>query len=347
MSVIENKPISVRRDILPMGEIMVIDNNTVMHDKHLSFTCDIDGALTGTVRVGHGIGCYDSVHLEINPTHLRMISRYARVIEIETEHGLNISDYISVKVDCKYSSGDITVMTSSGMYKWENVAWSGRQGDVYAASDDTVLKNIKFNWSCDGYSRDIYLFGDSYFNTRDPGRWPYYLRADGYMNNFMSAYPGMAAARAIIDFKLSVERGTPKYAVWCMGMNNGDKDGKINESYLETTTEFLAICKEKGITPILSTIPSTPIVDNSHKNEWIRAQGVRYIDFAHAVGGDVYHEEYIGKDYIRPDGSPDKNITGYDWYADMLYGDLVHPAAKGAQALYMQVLVDFPEIMYR
>ncbi len=347
MSSVKNVPISGRRDVLPVGEVFIIDNNTVMHDKHLSFFADIDGVLAGTVCVGHGIDCYCASRLEITPTHLRIVQKFVALNVKEIEHGLTISDYIGVTIDAKHSRGDIVIMTSTGMFKWENVSWEGRQGDVFATSEDTELKNVRLNWSADGYSKDIYLFGDSYVNTSDPGRWPHYLLRDGFMNNFMTGYPGMACDRALVDFKLSIERGTPTYAVWCMGMNNGDKDGKINERYLATTSEFLAICKERGITPILSTIPSTPIIENEPKNEWIRAQGVRYIDFAHAVGGDVYHADYIGKDYTRPDGSPDKNITGYDWYDEMLYPDLVHPRPRGAQALYMQVLVDFPEIMYR
>ena len=106
-------------------------------------------------------------------------------------------------------------------------------------------------------------------------------------------------------------------------MNNGDRDGVINPDWLSTTAEFVATCKEKGIEPILSTIPSTPKVNNDFKNEWVRNSGVRYIDFCSAVGAN-------------------KDIN---WYPDMLYKDQVHPASAGAVALYNQVLTDFPEIM--
>ena len=107
-------------------------------------------------------------------------------------------------------------------------------------------------------------------------------------------------------------------------MNNGDSATAINSSYLASVTEFLAICEEKNIIPILSTTPCTPTVNNSFKNEWVRNSGYRYIDFSRAVGGDE---------------------VGSAWYDGMLYtGDNVHPATPGAKALYAQFLVDFPEI---
>ena len=135
----------------------------------------------------------------------------------------------------------------------------------------------------------------------------------------------MNTQNGLIDFKVAIEKGTPEFAVWCLGMNNGDKTEDPNEPWLEATKEFLEICKEKGITPILSTIPSTPVVNNEPKNKWVRASGYRYIDFNRAVGAD-------------------KDVA---WYPEMLYKDNVHPALHGAEALYSQVLVDFPEIMKR
>ena len=125
-------------------------------------------------------------------------------------------------------------------------------------------------------------------------------------------------------------------------MNNGDTIGSAtpNAKWLAATEEFIAICEAKGITPILATIPSTPTVLNVNKNAWVRESGYRYVDFARAVGGESYNASLIGKDY----GNGKTNLTGYEWYADMLSTDLVHPALLGAKALYMQFVVDFPEI---
>jgi hypothetical protein len=166
----------------------------------------------------------------------------------------------------------------------------------------------------------------------------------------------------LVDFNTALTCSTPEFALWLLGMNNGDpwpeyaqeteetkenpeaakklkairKDvpdcqsdtrdtliSKINPSWLAPTEEFLALCKAHGITPILATIPQTPKINNLPKNEWIRRSGHRYIDFNHAVGAD--HDP--------------------KWHPDMLHSDDVHPLTLGAKALYSQVLADFPEIM--
>ncbi len=319
-------PIVVSKTVESLSGYVPLCENTVMHNKHLIFTADIDGALGGMLTLGHGKTKYSSSFIEITEKTLAVRHHYAEPREIAViEHGLEIKDFITVNIDTAFGSADISIYTSTGKFCEKGVSWSGRNGEIFMEMSGNVLKNAKCNWFCDDYSRDIWLFGDSYFNTGDPGRWPYYLREDGYANHFMTGYPGMGSEPAINQFKDSLKFGKPKFAVWCMGMNNGDKDGKLNEVWLKATEEFLAICRELDITPILSTIPSTPKVNNVQKNEYVRASGCRYIDFNRAVGAD-------------------KNLS---WYPEMLYKDEVHPWHPGAVALYQQVLVDFPEITYK
>jgi hypothetical protein len=133
----------------------------------------------------------------------------------------------------------------------------------------------------------------------------------------------MRAEAGIEGFKYALSYAKPEFAVWCLGMNNGDgADGKLDEKWLSATEAFLKICDREKIVPILSTVPSTPKVNNVPKNEWVKASGRRFIDFNRAVGAD----ELIG------------------WYEGMLSEDLVHPNPLGAMALYARVLKDFPEI---
>ena len=155
-------------------------------------------------------------------------------------------------------------------------------------------------------------------------RWPYYLVEAGYTNFLLSGYPGRDTTSALIDFKELINHGTPKFAVWCMGMNDMDDGENVNERYKKATDEFLEICKERGIIPILSTIPSVPERSNNGKNNFVRNSGYRYIDYARAVGGEE---------------------MGSSWFHGMLYTDLVHPDTLGAKALYVATITDFPEIM--
>lgn len=128
---------------------------------------------------------------------------------------------------------------------------------------------------------------------------------------------------------------TPKYIVWCMGMNNKDTETSVNADWNSTFNALKDLCEANGIELILSTIPTVKggyVEDTNEynlrihkfKNAIVRSSGLRYIDFDKAVGAN---EE-----------------TG-EWYGDMLYTDGVHPAADGARALFMQAIADFPELM--
>ena len=133
----------------------------------------------------------------------------------------------------------------------------------------------------------------------------------------------MGAPAALKQFKQLLPMDTPQYVIWAMGMNNGDRNGKLNSSWLSATEEFLKLCEEYGVTPILCTIPTTPKVNNRLKNAWIESSGYRYIDFDLSV--------------------VENHVTG-EWFAGMAASDLNHPTTLGAKALYPQVFADFPEL---
>lgn len=321
----EKRMINAEADMLNDGDILEIDDNTVMHNKRLIFSCNIgDGFGGGTVlKLGHGEDCYAATWLELSSEKAVVRHKYVEVNTVLDEaHGISLSGYVTVIVDVKFGAATVTVNSAGGMYYKENVSWAGRNGKVFARVIGGSVEKVRATWTCDDYGKKIYAFGDSYFNAGSPARWPYYLHRAGYDNCFMTGYPGMGAQRGIIDFRLAITRGTPVYAVWCMGMNNGDKDGVINPVWLETTTEFIESCKNRNIIPIICTIPNTPTVNNEQKNQWVRESGCRYIDLNKAVGAD----------------------ESVAWYEGMLHTDNVHPSVSGAQALYARVISDFPEI---
>ena len=170
------------------------------------------------------------------------------------------------------------------------------------------------------------MFGDSYF-AYSADRWTYYLQQYGYAQNaLIDGWPGEGSANARNSLLTLIQFGTPKYIVWCMGMNDGsDTDASTPSSdWTIRRDEMLAICNENGITPIFATIPNVPSVLNTGKNAWIKASGYRYIDFAAAVGAES---------------------AGSTWYSGMLSSDNIHPSESGAKALFARALVDFPEIM--
>lgn len=336
---------------LSSGEYLNLAKNTLMNSKTLSFYCNLNSIPEGAcIKVGHGETSYGGTYLQIEKTKIKHVE-YATGASIrEYEHKLDIKGFLAVNVEVGFGHADVTVMTLGGMYK-SRPSWGGRQGAIFASPSGMSIDNVSMSWSADSLSENIWLFGDSYFNCIHATRWPSYLFKSGLESYAMFAFPGMGTATALEDFKWAVlELGyAPQYVVWCMGMNNGDKDDvTVNASWLELTTEFLSICEEKGITPILTTIPSTPIIYNRAKSQWVIDSGYRYVDFEAAVGAKERDVSLIGEyEATKSDGTKMYNKTGYRWTPGMIDVDCVHPATNGAAALYMRFLTEFPEITYR
>ena len=310
-------------ETLADGEKLVLTElNVVKHNKSLIFSATVADLGDGLIRISHGENTYAGNHLEITADKILVYTTNSGTSVKEYSHGLDISGDLYVRLDAPRSKVNITIITDSGTYR-KTVAWSGCNGDISCSAQGTALQNVDLRWFAAGIESDFWFFGDSWFNTTSSARWTSYLMDDGYMDVLLAAYPGMRAPAGLTQFRELLTLDTPKYAIWALGMNNGDRKGAVNESWLTSTEEFLRLCEQYGVTPILCTIPTTPKVDNRLKNAWIRESGYRYIDFDLAVVED--------------------HITG-SWFDGMAASDLNHPTELGAKALYPQVFADFPEL---
>lgn len=303
-----------------------LGGNHVMNNKRLTLTFEIDQLHDGEViSLGHGEKEYGASVLEITKTHLRSYYYTNKQEEyLNTAHGIEISGKITVTIRVGFGLAEISIANETDKFVTGEFHWGGRNGEIFAKSVGAEMKNVTLSWWCFDLKQEIWLFGDSYFNMTDLSRWPTYMLDEGYTEYLLTGYPGRMSKDALADFKELLDFGTPKYAVWCMGMNDKDTANGVNAAWKAATEEFIAICDEKGIIPILATIPNTPTNINSFKNEIVLASGCRYIDFATAVDG---------------------NEQGSPWTSGMLSSDKVHPAKPGAKALWEQVKKDLPEIL--
>lgn len=305
---------------LSLGEYLDIKKN-----KTLAFYANID-SFNG-LRIGHGETVYGGSYLDIDSSKVT-VYEYSNAAGVVTtaSHGLNLSGFVSVVLDVGVKAS-VTICTSSGSFTLSDIRWSGCNGPIFAKSIGSKLISCELKWTCSDLKADVWVIGDSYLGLTTPERFPYHLLSAGFDNWLACGYPGAGAYSQKMSVTNLLAMGTPRYIVWAIGMNNAD-NGAINSSWLTETKQVIEMCQKRGITPILTTIPSTwdnngaLTRDNSYKNAWIKSSGYRYIDFEKAVGAD----------------------KGAGWYDGMLSSDGVHPAELGAKALAARFIVDVPEI---
>ena len=320
------------------GTIFELEKNSVKSNNSFSFSAQL-GTFT-KIRIGRGKPTeklYSSGWVEVDSENINIVTYFSdsQTTTQTYAHGLtfenNIQILLSMLVEDKI---DVTVV-SNGKSFTQRSDWKGFNGTLFAESIGSTLNNARFSWTCKKLSSNIWLFGDSYFGTTSELRWTYYMLKNGYKDVLINGFAGAGCASAYSDVITLLQHNTPKYIVWCMGMNNKDTESSVNTEWNSTFSALKDLCESYGIELILSTIPTVKggyVEDTNEysmrihkfKNAIVRSSGLRYIDFDKAVGAN---EE-----------------TG-EWYGDMLYTDGVHPAADGARALFMQAIADFPELM--
>lgn len=247
-------------------------------------------------------------------------------------HGLTIANNIAVFIKSNYDeTADIIIMSNGNVYT-QTVSWFRMVSNTIPgviAPPNTTLTNCKLTQTCEDYRAKTWAYGDSYFNC-SASRWMYYADQEGFMDNMLvDAYPGENSVNALNGLNADLAKGTPKFILWALGMNDGsDGESAPQADWLSTVQTVISLCESKGIIPILATIPTVPTINNEQKNAWVRNSGYSYIDFADAVGAD----------------------SNGNWYDGMLESDAIsniHPTVTGAQALFMRACVDFPQMMVK
>lgn len=311
-----NLQLTATRNNLRKGERIAFEGNITSFESlriGLSFTTGVstDGNQMNTFRID-----------ETN------ISYYARsnYTPVTVAHGLTIANNIQIILELSAeASVKFTLISNGNMFTHVFTSYVRQTiGNPFVLSVGSVLSDCKLTWTCNDIGKEIWMFGDSYF-AYDAARWTYYLHQYGYDQNcLLDGFPGEGGVNGRVSFNNLLQYGTPKIAVWCLGMNDGtDSESAPASDWVSARDYFLKYCTDNNITPVFGTIPTVPTINHEQKNAWIKSSGYRYIDFAKAVGASA---------------------SGA-WYGNMLSSDRVHPTETGARALFAQVLIDLPEIM--
>ena len=279
------------------------------------------------IYIGHGESGTYTQYFKIDNTNVTFYTHGTEGSSIA--HGLTIDTYIGVTIDVNYDcSYKITIHTLGGSWSREMAhpnVWQGNKGDTFIkAVSGTTATYVALGY-VGKYQFTKWMFGDSYLSNYSDARWAYYLTENNAEYTMINAFAGENSKEAYLDWIDALNNGTPKYAIWCLGMNDPDNEA-VNSDWLTIVQAFIADCQHRGITPILATIPNVPTIDHTYKNAWVKASGYRYIDFAEAVGAES---------------------AGSTWYTGCLETSTprVHPTTDGARLLYMRAITDFPEFL--
>lgn len=317
-------PTSVSKATFTNGETLNLEETFAKKNKQLVFFATIE--TMGTLKLYHGENLYNSGWIEIDDTNLKVYTYDSTSHERKNvAHGLTIKDYIGVITKTGNNNDlEVKIITNGGTYSASSIYWSASNGMIKAVSDGCSFKNVRMSWNTDDFKKKIWMYGDSYFDFQNKARWPYHMVNWGFDNCGAFGFPGAKSSDVYPEWQRTLNHGTPKYAVWCLGMNDADSSTSINASWQTYANKFIEDCLEKGIEPILATIPNTPNRQHTYKNEFIKNSGYRYIDFAEAVNATEYPAT---------------------WYEGMISDDNTHPYELGAICLAMRAISDVPELI--
>lgn len=307
--------------------IEIPDEVHVKQNYSISFTGKLNGS--SYFRIGHGKTAYQSNYLEVNGGHMEVFS-YTTADPVSvftgdittTGDGHLMNNFISVDIHVVKDVATITVVFENGHCTKKEVPWTACNGKVFAEAVNGVFETAEIRWISSDLEKKVWIFGDSYMSADNIKRVNGCLQNRGYSNYLCSGYPGGNSNAELISLRNLLKLNKPDVIIWCLGMNDGDTGNTVNNSWLTSFNIVKSLCAERDIELIAATIPNTPVVSNSAKNNIVRSSGLRYIDFAAAV-----------------------NTTGNEWYAGLLDTDNVHPTARGAWALASRMIIDAPEVM--
>ena len=323
-SLLSPKPASVKAESLSDNESLTVKTGNEGNDKQIIFRFSAEDIGEGSITLRQGEGEGSSYIVISKSTFTFYTVKGGEDVQTNKfTHNLTYTNGVYISIHVGFGKAQFKAFsTSSNVGFYERVVeWSGVGGDISVTASGSDFGDVELKYFCDGHKKSVYVIGD--FGTEAYGySWAKLYFGNGYDKALVSGDPHMTAAEAILYFEKLLSVNTPRYAVWCVGMNDHDSATEANVSWIESTEKFLEICEEKGITPILVTLPEITGAANDMKNDWVvswAGKTGRYIKFASAIGSDNESEVYT-----------DGNLN-----------------QLGAEALYMQLLIDFPELLLK
>lgn len=296
---------------------MLLDVPNVKWGQTISFWARV--TTMGKITLSHGKVLYAAGMVDIDGTNITTYTSTPTQQEV-VPHGLTITSFIEVTLSQKEVGKQnimLYIRTLGGSFE-KSIPFNGCRDNVMCEAQGCNLTECKLTFSCKDYNKDVWMFGDSYFDSI-----PAKLASYGYTNALFDAYSGRNSKNALASLKKMIGVvGVPKIIYWVLGMNDPDTESSVNSDWNDVYLELRKICHKYDVELVLATIPNVPNYSNAYKNSIVRLSGYRYVDNDKAVGGDL----------------------SSNWYSGLLGTDQVHPTDEGAKVLAQRLILELPEI---
>ena len=287
-----------------------------------TFGCKIS-SFSG-IKFGKGYNSTYAAWVEIDATNVKLFAGTQTATPVETvAHGLTISTMLNVSINVnKEGAAVLTLQTLGGVFNHTFSGWGYNvAGFITVKNDSSVLSDCVLTATNDAFKCPVWVFGASFEGVGDT-RWPGQLKALGYFNFLLNAYPGRDSNTSILDLYRALNYGIPKY-LYFAGSNDGT-DSIFNANH----QRIMALCAVYGITLIANVRADNQDSDYSARRTTVINSGCRYVNNYAALQNPAIPWS-AGTD---------------NWYEGFQASDGKHPTTLGAQSIAMEFLKDFPEI---
>ena len=314
ISKVKSKNIVINNDIQTLSSSVSLSIPQLKKNKTIAFSGIYSGTLSEiSIIQGEGTG-YTECKCVVSTTSITIIKNGSSVYT--AEHGLAFGSYFSIVLVTKNLNKTKAYLSSGGdTFTTAEFVWNSSRSGLKLYTNTPFIR-YQFSFGSNDFSKKVWLYGDSYFD-----HWLPLSISRGYTNCLTDGYSGGGSSSGLTSFRLAMEHGKPEKVVWCLGMNNGDSSS-INQTWLDSITAVKEICEANGIELWVTTIPSTPSVNNTYKNAYIRAN-FNCIDIAKYVGSE----------------------ESTAWYTGLLSSDNVHPSTEGDFYIANIFEMSFPEML--
>ena len=280
------------------------------------------GKLTSFDEMSVGFGTStNSIAVKVDATNVYIIKSGSQ-LGSAIAHGLNISDFINITFENSLAAPKIVLSTINGLFVHTMsplVSLESYGLPVATMGAGTIVTNAILRATSNRFNKPIWVCGDSYTSLYDERWTKQMINTIGEDNFLLIGLAGGSSSQIYSDLQKALAFGTPKFLIWCLGMND------TYANWLTTFESLKTLCSQNGIELILQTIPIPNLSTSNNQeqiNTAIKASGYRYVDAALAM-------------------SPNSSYPWYDGYN----ADGVHPTVLGAKVLASRFLSDFPEFM--